>query len=241
MVDNSIGEPISGRLRHGPDTTLVEQTVDFVRSQIASWRDDPKRLERTAEDELTVQLCDFLDSTARAVFPMVRFSREEPQAGQRKVDLAAKPVSAVVILGRHYTIYDAVIVMECKRLPAPAPDRKREYVSGGTKTTGGIQRFKLGVHGAKHATGMMIGYIQEGDERSWWRTINDWVDELCAPEDDDGCDWNASDHLQQQQIDADAGIAACKSVHGRKGEVFSPTIVLEHLWVVMRRRHAGNQ
>ncbi len=237
MVKCSMG----GQLRHGPDTTLVEQTIDFVRTQIASWRDDAERLERNAEDKLTLQLCDFLDSTARTGFPMVRFSREEPQAGQRKVDLAAKPISAVVILGRHYTIYDAVIVMECKRLPPPTRDREREYVSGGTKTTGGIQRFKLGLHGAKHATAMMIGYIQEEDERFWWRTINHWVDNLCAPENDDGCDWSASDYLQQQQIDADAGIATCKSIHGREGDVLSPTIVLEHLWVVMRHRGTGNQ
>jgi len=57
-------------------------------------------------------------------------------------------------------------------LPAPAATREREYVTGGTEKSGGIQRFKLGLHGAQQEAGAMIGYIQDKDPKSWQSSIN---------------------------------------------------------------------
>lgn len=58
------------------------------------------------------------------------------------------------------------MVIECKRLPTPGgKDREREYVSGfhaNGSPTGGIQRFKLGLHGGQVHDAAMIGYVVNG-------------------------------------------------------------------------------
>jgi len=131
----SIGQITSG-INQG--NTLALKTIDFVRRQLPAWRDDSDRPDERSENKLNMQLCKFLDSYARNNFPMVRFDHEEYQAGHRSVDFSASPVKTTVIGVRQYTIYDPILVLECKRLPAPPPqDREREYVTGGIERKSG--------------------------------------------------------------------------------------------------------
>ena len=83
------------------------------------------------------------------------------------LDISVQPCGRLILVeGRRYTQFDTLLPIECKRLPMPIPgDRRRderEYVTSGSGTTGGIQRFKLGAHGSSHSLGVMIGYIQDG-------------------------------------------------------------------------------
>jgi hypothetical protein len=160
----SSGKIISGITR---ESTLVLSTMNFVCNQLPNWRDDPDRPDEKSEDKLNLQLCKFLDSRARHDFPMVRFDREEPQAGRRRADLAASPVEATVIGAKQHTIYDPFLIFEGKRLPAPSSDREKEYVTGLNQRSGGIQRFKLGLHAADMVLAAIIGYIQEFSPREW--------------------------------------------------------------------------
>ena len=148
-----------------PDT-LALKTIGFVHQQLPAWRDDPYRSSEESENKLNLQLCKFLDSQARNCFPMVRFDHEEPQTGQRRIDLSASLAENMVIEAIAYTIYDPILVLESKRIPAPSSDREKEYVTGINKS-GGIQRFKLGLHGAKLNLSAMIGYIQDKSARDW--------------------------------------------------------------------------
>jgi len=146
-----------GRITTGINANmLVGKTVAFVRQQLPEWRDDPNRVEEQAENRLNIQLCKFLEVRARNEFPMACFHHEEYQTGQARVDLSALPSRSVFIDARFHSIYDPFLVLEGKRLPAPSADREKEYLIG-NRRNGGMQRFKLGLHGADLSIAVMIG------------------------------------------------------------------------------------
>jgi hypothetical protein len=138
---------------------------------------------------------------------------------------------------RLYNIYDPILVLECKRLPAPSSDREREYVTGGKeRKSGGIQRFKLGLHGAELDLVAMIGYVQERSAHEWHQDINKWITDLCSGVMADGCVWRYDETLEQFEEDVSKGISSCRSVHGRTGSRASNEIEIDHLWIVMNLR-----
>lgn len=157
--------------------------VDFITDHLGRWRDYPDRPAVESEPELTAQLGAYLNTEARDLLDVVQFTTEAPDSAQRgrRLDMAVQPrVARILVEGRSYTLFDTILPIECKRLPTP-DDRgrdEREYVLvGDGRTTGGIQRFKLGAHGAAHATAVIIGYIQEGDAEHWLQAVNGWLAE----------------------------------------------------------------
>ena len=168
---------------------------------------------------------------------MVRFDHEEYQTGRRSVDLSASPIKTMVIGAQMYAIYDAFLVFECKRLPAPSKDREKEYVTGGVdKTSGGIQRFKLGLHGAGLDPVAMIGYVQEYSLRYWFRKIDEWISELAISARADICVWNDSELLEMIDECVPKGLAICRSVHMRTDSTTSSDITIYHLWIAMNKQ-----
>jgi len=210
--------------------SLVLRTIFFVREQLPAWRDDPDRPGEKDEVKLNLQLCKFLDSRARNDFPMVRFDHEEYQSGRRRVDLSASPAESIVLEAKLHTIYDPIVVFEGKRLPAPSSGR--EYVTGATpeKISGGIQRFKLGLHGAGMNLAAMIGYVQDRTPRYWHKKINAWILELADEASEDGCVWSADEILEPLKADIASGIVSYRSGHSRIG---GNGIELHHLWIPM--------
>ncbi len=216
--------------------TLVAKTTEFIRQQLPRWRDDPTRPVEQAETKLNIQMCMFLEARARNDFPMACFYHEFPQTGRHRVDVAASPSEMMVIEARTYSIYEPFLVLEGKRLPAPSTDRQMEYVTGRDRKDGGIQRFKLGLHGAMLQVAVMIGYMQEGSARQWHRTINSWISALVAGTVIDGCRWKARERLGPLHENKRDRIGACCSEHERSGSVASDTIQLQHLFIEM---HGG--
>lgn len=218
----------SGRISKGIERgTIVARTVDFVRRELASWRDDPTRPRENAEDALNAQLCKFLNARARGTFPMVAFNHQERQEPRRTIDISATLLEAFV---GGSSIYEPVLVMEGKRLPAPTRDREREYLTGFDRRSGGIQRFKLALHGAALERAMMIAYVQDGSVAEWERRLNEWIDELKASTPTAHDTWDASDRLRD--FDEHPGrTASCRSDHAR---LSGARIRLDHVWVDMR-------
>ncbi len=236
-MDN-IEKQAIGKITSGlTPSTLALKTIDFVYTRLPAWRDHSVRPKEQSEDRLNLQLCKFLEIQARNDFPMVSFQREEYQYGQARVDISASPIETVIIGAtpyRTYTIYDPIVVFEGKRLPAPRRDREKEYVTGGTKyQRGGIQRFKLGIHGANHDIAAMIGYLQEGSASDWHDRINKWIVELSSGTIADVCVWNISEMLEKLEVDSSKGIANCRSTHNRSGSAQSNKILIRHLWITM--------
>ncbi len=229
-----------GRLSYqpAPDDGPVSRSLEFVRILLPVWRDDPKRPQNSAEKSLNSSLCDFLDTRARNTCPMVRFKHEALQAVSQTVDIGIHGTEEVTHIGIHgYTIYEPFMVMEGKRLPAPSKDREREYVTGTNRTsggpTGGIQRFKLGLHGAKVQTAVIIGYVEKHSVQHWFAKINEWISDLVGRTNSDSCIWSATDLLEELVCDDAQNTSTARSMHTRADECLTPLIRVHHLWVVM--------
>ena len=229
-----------GRLSIGPSEGdgLVSQTLEFVRRQLPRWRDDPKRPHGDAEKSLNSSLVDFLDSRSRSLLPMARFKHESPQSARRTVDIGVHVLEDSLIGVRTYAIYEPFYVIEAKRLPAPkGKDRETEYVSGfdpkSRAATGGIQRFKLGVHGNRVVAAAIVGFIQQDSPEVWHARINEWISKLTECDAGDGCCWSKFDLLQKLLVSKEDEMANCGSTHQRTKNAAGSTISLQHLWIVM--------
>lgn len=223
QVANSIGRLTKTAICN----SLIDQTIDFIWSSLLPWKNDPDRPFAEAEEVLNGQFHDFLQSRANEEFPMVYFRHEQRQEGRRKVDLSAKPVQSVTIQGLTYSKYQPIIVIEGKRLPAPTKSREREYVTGGESVSGGIQRFKLGVHGKEHQTVIILGYVQNESLQDWYDCINAWISELAGTH---SSDWSVTETLSEFQSLNSNARARSVSVHSRAiGS--SKAIRIIHFWI----------
>lgn len=215
-----------------PDQGLVAKSLDFVRKQLPEWRDDSKRPLDTSEKLLNSSLCDFLDTHSRAGCPMIRFKHEAPQTGRCTVGLGILGTEEMTSIGAsRYTIYEPFMVVECKRLPTPGI-REREYVAGTDKPSGGIQRFKLGLHGANVETAIIVAYIQKQTVRHWFKKINGWIQDRSTCKTVDSCVWSQSDVLHSLIVDELLRTSQALSNHSRTGPCRTVSIQLHHLWVV---------
>jgi hypothetical protein len=207
--------------------------VDFIGAALPDWRDDPARPTKTAETALTAQLCARLNSLSRHArgWDFLQFKREEPDenAANRSIDLAVAPSGTIIWMrGRQYNEYETLLPIECKRLPTPSSSNRdaREYLYSKFNSTGGIHRFKVGHHGASHASAAMIGYVQDRDIPHWKSQLDDWVEGLCA---DEVPGWFDTDKLHLSSHDKARGVATLLSSHGRSGGL--EPITLHHMWV----------
>jgi hypothetical protein len=160
---------------------------------------------------------------------MAHFHHEERQQNRRRVDLSAQPYDETVIEGRTFHDDEAFLVLEAKRLPADRNSREREYVIG-ERESGGIQRFKLGLHGSALAHAAMIAYIQNSTSQKWFEQLNRWIDELTKS---DSASWVDTDLLHSFAEEKALRVARCESQHDRIGSS-TPSVKLSHLWVEMR-------
>ena len=171
-------------------------------------------------------------STSGNVFRRVLFNHEEYQTGQRSVDISATPIEQAVINAVIYSIYDPLLVLECKRLPAPSKAREMEYVTGQEKKSGGIQRFKLGLHGSQVDIAVMVGYLQKDSTIYWYKKINSWISQLCSGIIKDACNWDTDELLESFKGDPSKNISRCRSIHSRI-ESNSTKVEIHHLWIRM--------
>ncbi len=213
----------------------LESLIKFIRGVLPGWRDDSARPAQTGETKLTAQLCSRLNSASHRTpgWDFLQFKREEPDEadGRRSIDLAVAPCDSVIwIEGRKYNEYQTILPIECKRLPTPSGiDRdEREYLHSQFSTTGGVQRFKAGHHGASHPRAAMIGYIQEQSIPAWTTQLDQWINEL---ENTPVEGWSAADKLNLTNHDAASRTAILQSKHQRDGGLSD--IKIDHLWIEM--------
>lgn len=232
---NSI--PPSGRLDrdiHLP-STVKHELVGFIAEELPRWRDHPDRPPASGETTLTEHLCDYLNSAVynSSTWSHIQFRTEtcDETCGGRKIDLTVKPRAATFIIeGRRHSQFAALFPIECKRLPTPrGKDRdEREYVTNEPGTTGGIQRFKFGFHGAVHTFAAIIAYVQEQSFSYWMTQVNCWIRDLA-----DGAKsvWSDADSLQVVGDKMSTEVRTLKSEHQRTG---LGDCELSHLWIRMR-------
>ena len=223
--------PASGKITKGiKPNTLVNQTMAFVEKQLPAWRDDKTRKFAEAEEELNGQLCKFLNDRASDDFPMAKFHHEERQGNRRRVDFSANPSSKAIKASIYESIYEPFLVMEGKRLPTPTASREREYLTGLTELSGGVQRYRLCLHGKGMSVAMLIAYVQSGEVVEWHKTINGWVTTLKTSGEDTSCKWTAKDALGKPKNTGKNKACRCESSHKRSE---GDDIRLVHLWICM--------
>lgn len=237
LADKGQSRPLAG-LRDGLHQPAEQfcKLIAFVAKLLPEWRNDPKRSEAFAEDALSDQLCDYLNAKSRLQpsYDSFQFQREtrDDDSPSRNLDITAKPAGAsIVVSGRTYSIYDIFLPIECKRLPTPNGETRdeREYLfdqhrSGG----GGVQRFKLGHHGANHTVAAMIGYIQEHDIPHWSDKIAGWIGGLIAAPTPL---WNMMDAIALEKHDKPQRLAILRSRNNRSNDL--PDVDLHHIWIEM--------
>lgn len=237
MLANSLPEVQAGRLDptiHLGATARLE-LLAFIAKELPKWRDHPARPSKRGETSLTEHLCDHLNSATcySEAWSHVQFRTEtgdESQTG-RKIDLSVKPRGVTILIeGRRHSQFDALLPIECKRLPTPSgTDRdEREYVITEPGTTGGIQRFKFGHHGAAHRLAAVIAYVEEQSFSHWLARINGWITDLSTKT---NSAWNSSDSLREMEEDSNAGLCMLSSSHKRRGGLSD--CELRHLWIRM--------
>lgn len=237
MLAESNSPVHSGRFHtdiHLPATAKLE-LIDFIAEELPIWRDHPDRPSKTAETSLTEHLCDHLNGATyySEEWSHVQFRTEtgdETNAG-RKIDLTVKPRAGALILeGRRHSQFDSLFPIECKRLPTPKEkDRdEREYVITEPGTTGGVQRFKFGHHGASHSFAAMIAFVQERTLPHWAEQVNQWILSLAQRP---NSVWKSSDELQCLRNDSLAKLSILRSVHQRIDALGE--CELRHLWIEM--------
>jgi hypothetical protein len=223
----------------GPDVirpgTFLAQILEFIAVELPRWRDHPERTLALSEPELNAQLNTHLNGAARHTLDLIFFSIEEPDpvVGGRMLDLVAKPLGVSICMEtRRYSQFQPLLAIECKRLPTPPAREEREYVvTGPPKTTGGIQRFKLGAYVSNHEQAVMIGYVQAGSAASWRRKIHRWMVDANQIAPIPGAPW-ANETLEPVPSHHKDGVFRFRSTHTRRASC-SPTIRLDHLWIVM--------
>lgn len=235
---------LADKMAYGPSGNLtaalhrpsewLETVVDFIYAQLAAWRDDPERPSATAETRLTAQLCQFLNNATRAAgLDSVVFQAEvpDPAVANRTLDLVPGPCGCVIwIDGRRHSLYDPILPIECKRLPTPSGSgrEKREYLHTQKRTTGGVQRFKSGLHGSGYAIGVMIGYVLDGTTADWFSRINSWIRVLTRARIPG---WSHSELLNNRAVDLPLRTARYQSSNERQD---AAPISLHHLWIEMQ-------
>lgn len=219
---------------HRP-ATFLHELLNFVTDELPRWRDRPERERETSETILSSQLCAHLNSAARhsSGWDILQFRTEEPdeKVKGRKIDLVAAPSNATIwIDSRRHIDFDTLLPIECKRLPTPNGKNRdeREYVFNRHASTGGIQRFKAGHHGAGHMLGAMIAYIQQEKSTFWNKQVAQWINDLTASGQKG---WTANDLLHLERNDTARQVAVLTSSHKRENDLSE--IKLHHLWVEM--------
>jgi hypothetical protein len=212
------------------------ELLNFIAAELPRWRERPERLLESAEDQLTKDLVSHLNSASgRSIgWDILQFRREEPDEldRRRRIDFVPATRNATICVdGRGYYDFNALMPIECKRLPTPVKNNRdeREYVFDRYRTSGGIQRFMLGHHGGAHNIGAMIAYIQNESGSYWLKQIGDWINDLSASKENG---WTSEDSLDLEKDDLPQRMKILKSSHRRKKNL--PKIELHHLWIEMK-------
>lgn len=172
------------------------------------------------------------------------FYPEDPEneSTTRTLDFGAIPRVHFVVGSRLLGATDRLYGLEAKRLPTHTspinqPEREREYVVGhwnlrtskSKRISGGIERFKEGLHGATLERVGMIAFVQKHDSKHWLAEINRWISDLIQPPPLEShlTQWADSDLVHEVSAEK-FGVAEHCSVHERR---LLPPIRITHFWL----------
>lgn len=214
-----------------------ERIVTFIEQELPIWRSRPELSQVTDEPKLNQSLCLHLDKASRRQgFDSIRFLQEPLQTSGRHADIGVIPMDNIMVEGVCYHDFEQLLPIECKRLPTP-PDIRRsdlEYVHGVPgHRTGGIERFKHGLHGPTNQHALIIAYVQAKSFAHWLTAINTRLAQLATDVADAGL-WNPPETLTNCASTHSSDTKRFKSCHRRlKPPCSSDNVKMEHIWLRM--------
>ncbi|NQV17364.1 MAG: hypothetical protein HQ534_02305 [Armatimonadetes bacterium] len=225
MTENfldSIGElSVQKRNRHiSAIITFIESYLDDF---IIIYYDEYSNI--TNETGITHELCSFFESKINEhPFYFHHEDRAIPDSGQSpSVDFGVKTREPFGEFKNRQTVFS----IEAKRLPTLGSGREKEYVLSPTGKSGGIERFKKGIHGSGLKYSAIIGYVQKNDFSFWFSKINYWIDELIKDE-SQNIEWTEEDKLTKIYFEQKKAKLISKNKQ-RKDYIF-----LYHFWIDLR-------
>jgi len=233
LADNSTNKT-TGCISFGIEADdSIKAVIGFLRTNLKKFTSNTNNHRLLPEESTNQLLCGFLNREAKK-YPF-RFQPEyieELTSGRSpKVDFGTLSDNEnIIISDREYGENDSFFSFEAKRLATLGSNRKQEYVTGtGKKRSGGIERFKKGLHGSKIKYAAIVGYVQEENFKHWFLKINSWIQEL-AHNDKIGL-WSQQDQLKCNNIDLPVFVELF-SQHNRVLENKSlEDINLYHFWI----------
>jgi hypothetical protein len=216
----------TGTLLGPPPDSLFNTVIEFLKTNLPQLAESLLNSNIDNENGLNSQLSRFITNAAdQEIFFAERESMEDETRGD----------SPATDIGIYLKVEDCSIdaplitVLEGKRLTKSlGADRRREYVIGHEKKgkhipCGGIERFKLSIHGRKLNRAGMIGYIQEEKPEYWLGQINSWISDLSLQQ--DSPKWSEEEHLAQ--VATERRISESASIVFRQAD----KLHLTHLWI----------
>lgn len=234
MLSDSSQVAGNGNLSMGiaPEKSIVA-VVEFLRRNLRAFVKTKCKETNVPEESINQLLCIFLNR--QAVSYPFRFHPEfieDLKSGKSpKVDFGTmSDDSSLIVSDITYSEDDSFFSIEAKRLPTPGSNREKEYVSGHIKATGGIERFKKGIHGSRLKYAAIVGYVQKENFDHWYLTINSWIGDLVTQESD--CIWSEDDKLKKQEGQSDEICVELFSENSRHMEGHAKEMIkLYHFWI----------
>ncbi|CAK8724843.1 hypothetical protein KKHLCK_15150 [Candidatus Electrothrix laxa] len=213
-----------GALLGPPQNTQFQMVVKVIKTILPKFADAAMKEGIENENGLNRKLTRFIDNAAENFLAQPESMEDETRGDSPAVDIG-------IYLKVDDTGIDPpkITVFEGKRLTTKLPKkRRREYVIGHEEKgkhvpCGGIERFKLGIHGRKINHAGMIGYLQNETAKIWHEKINSWIRELCQQPSEPA--WSKQEQLTPKKNNGQA--AEYSSVVKRTDNELHMT----HLWI----------
>lgn len=188
MLADALHNNSNGKITKGIELdSSIKSVIEFIEIYFPEFSTKVKGELTSSEKSLTDRLCKFLNRNASSYPFYFHHENVENHASgiSPQTDIGTLSESEDLIIGdRSYGEFDSFFSIEAKRLPTPGHKREKEYVighvtkEGKTVESGGIERFKKGIHGKNLKYAAIIGYIQNENGEHWYLKINSWISEL---------------------------------------------------------------
>ena len=182
---------LSSSIQKGTTASYIVKTIKESPGNFKSALETPGIVKPLNENKLTQILVEQIDIVLRksgvSIFVQNQYS---------DIFLGSKGIPDFYFYkGEEGRTNEPLFIVEAKRLTTTFPiERKKEYVIGATDN-GGIERFKLGIHGKGHSECGIVGYIEEEDADYWLKTINKWIEDLAK----DDAFWNTDEKISEEE------------------------------------------
>ncbi|WP_143436707.1 hypothetical protein [Hymenobacter crusticola] len=193
MISNSYPNSNFGNMAPSPSIpkgTILNSLIKFMQDTLLEFQNFYVNEMNDSEEEISQFVINFFSALSKSEsFIFCKEVSQKPTKGHaRRADFG---------VFMHHFNRSPFYTIEAKRLPPPSKSREKEYVIGSNskKPSGGIERYKLNLHGIGLNESAIIAYVHKNNFIFWHNQINAWIDELIQSNKTSASIWNTNDKL----------------------------------------------